>query len=283
MQPDEDRIVRLLADGQNRAVLAALTDADGPLPVADLAERLVCRGETVVDSDDYDRELDRMEITLHHNRLPKLAEAGLIEYDRDANVVTPREDPAVDPEWLDVERLDELLERFRTDRDADEESLGVIEGRENVIEYGRRLADEAEDELFLLYVSDDLIEEECLDRARDALDRGVDIDLGSPDPGLRDLARTHLPDVELWEPQFDWMNDPSAKPKVARLVLADRDKVLLGMLLHPEGDQPPTERAVVGRGEANPLVRLVRDLLGPRIDHLDYQSEEFRSQLPFET
>lgn len=283
MRSDEEQIIRLLTDEHNRAILTVLDDEARELPLAELAERLVTRGETVFESADYERELERVLVSLHHSRLPKLAEAGLVEYDSDETVVSREDSSAVDPEWLDVELVDELLARFRTESGADEDELGVIVGRESVIEYGRRLADEAEDELFLMYVSDDLLESECLRHARDALDRGVDISLGSRDSGVRDLVREQLPEVELWEPQFDWTNAPSTYPRVGRLVLADRDRVMLGMVAESDGERTTAERAVIGRGEENPLVVLVRDLLGPRIDHLDYQSETFRSELPFES
>lgn len=283
MRSDEEQLIRLLTDGHNRAILTVLDDETRELPLAELAEQLVTRGATVFESADYERELERVLISLHHRRLPKLAEAGLVEYDSDGKAVSRGGYSAVDPEWLDVELVDELLARFRTETGADEDALGVIEGRESVIEYGRRLADEAEDELFLKYVSDDLLESECLRHARDALDRGVDISLGSRDPGVRDLVREQLPGVELWEPQFDWTNAPSTYPRIGRLVLADRDKVMLGMVTESNGERTTAERAVIGRGEENPLVVLVRDLLGPRIDHLDYQSETFRNELPFES
>ncbi len=40
---------------------------------------------------------------------------------------------------------------------------------------------------------------------------------------------------------------------------------------------------MVGDGRANPLVTLVRELLGPRLEHLDYQSDQFLDELPFES
>ena len=283
MPSDEERIIRLLTDSHHRAILTILNDAARELPLAELAERLVANEATVFESADYERELERVIVSLHHNHLPKLAEAGLVEYDRNEDVVSYENYSAVDPEWLNVEMVDELLARFRTGDGVDEDALGVLEGRERVIEYGRRLTDEAEDELFLMYVSEDMLEGKCLRHARNAIDRDVHLSLGSRDPDIRDLVRERLPDVEFWEPQFDWMNAPSSSPEVGRLVLADRDKVMFGIVTPSDGGRGLTERAVIGRGESNPLVVLVRDLLGPRIDHLDHQSETFRNELPFES
>ena len=42
----------------------------------------------------------------------------------------------------------------------------------------------------------------------------------------------------------------------------------------------PVETAIVGHGRSHPVVVLVRDLLGPRLDHLDFQSDAFSDELP---
>ncbi|QLG27910.1 ArsR family transcriptional regulator [Halorarum halophilum] len=283
MGTHEDRILRLVTDARNRAILSALDGAAGPLHVEELAERLVARESAVFEPSAHGEELERVLITLHHNRLPKLADAGLVEYDRDGNVVSAVDHTTADPEWLEFEMLDELLARFRPDRRPDEDAVGVIEGREDVYDYTRRLADEAEDELFLIYLSDDLLDEGCLPHARNAIDRGVNLRVGSQNPDVREFFRTNLPEATLWEPQLDWANDPSCYPRVDRLILADREKVAFGLLDGPDSDGKSTETAMVGEGKRNPLVVLVRELLGPRLDHLDHQSADFTDRLPNET
>lgn len=274
----EEHVIRLVADERNRTILTILDDA-GSLHVDELAERLVALESPVLDSSRYEAELERVRLSLHHNHLPKLAEAGVVEYDPEGNVVARRDATGVG-EWLDAEMVDELLARYRTATGIDESAIGVIEGRENAIEYGRQLADVADEELFLIYVSDDLLEDGCLAHARDAIERGVDIYLGSGNPDVRDLTRRHLPEVTIWEPQLDWTNVPSRYPKVGRLVFADREHVMLAVLDEPDPDGTYAETAVTASGRENPLVVLVRELLGPRLDHLDYQSEDFRSELP---
>ena len=271
----EDERTRLTVDSRDRAVVTLLRDAARPLHVDELAERLVDREVTIVDSSTYERELERTRISLHHNYLPKLADDGVVEYDYDENVATYRDGAAVDAEWLDEGGFDELLARFRTGT-GDENAVGVIEGRESVVEHGRRLADEADEELFCVYVSDDLLETECIRRAEDAIERDVDVYLGSQNPNVLDLTRERLPEVTLWERQLDWLNSPSRSPKVGRLVFADREKLMLGLLDESASGDAPSETAIIGAGQGNPLVALVRELLGPRLDHLDYQSTDIR-------
>lgn len=272
--------VRLLADFRNRTILTILDETDKPLHVEELADRLVARDVTVVSSDRYEDELEETLLSLHHERLPKLAEVGLVEYDPETNVTTYRTSTTPNIEWENKSMIDALVTHLPTSPDPDETNIGVLKGREAAIEYGRRLADESDEELFCMYVSTDLLGEECIRRAEDAIDRGVTLYMGSQNPEVRELTRKHLPEATIWEPQLDWLNTP-IYPRVGRLVLTDRRKVMLAILEEPTDDGAyPGETALVGDGENNPLVVLVRDLLGPRLDHLDYQSDEFKSELP---
>ncbi|WP_290810171.1 ArsR family transcriptional regulator [Halovivax sp.] len=298
MSTREEELVRLLVSERNRAILTRLTDASRPLTVTELAEHLASRERSVVRRTDFERDLQQTRISLHHNLLPKLDEVGVVRYDREENVVSAPDGTPVDPTWFGARQFDELMSRFGTSGETDEATVGVIEGRENVLEYGQRLLDEAAEELFLMYVSEEMLNEECHHHVEDAIDRGVSISIGSQNSRVRDVVRRHFPEVTIWEPQVDWMNDRSSAPKVGRLIFADRDTIMLA-IVHEVDDEPPAdttsdsrslaeanegarvERAIVGEGEENPLVVLVRELLGPRLDHLDYQSDEFRRELPF--
>lgn len=258
-------------------ILAVLDEAGRPLTVTDLAERLVGRGVTSPE----EAGVERVKVSLHHDSLPKLAEVGLVDYDPDENVVSDEGGLSGDVEWRELASLDELFACVERGTDVGDGSVGLIEGRENVVTYGRRLADEADDELFCMYAAAELLEERCVRCAETALERGVTVSLGSTDPTLRSLAHERLPGATVWEPQVDWMNDPTRYPTVGRLVVTDREQVMLALLQEPNvGD--PAETAIVGESETNPLVVLVRDLLGARLDHLDYQSDDFLDALPFE-
>lgn len=271
--------VRLLADSSNRTVLNILDEAGKRLHVKELADRLVDRDVSIIDSARYDDQLERTLIALHHERLPKLAEVDLIEYDPEENLAAYRPDTEPNVTWENDATIDALIEHIPTSHTLDGEGIGVLRGRESAIQYGRKLADEAEEELFCMYVDTNLLGDECIRRAKDASERDVTIYVGSQDPGVRELTRKHLPEATLWEPQLDWMNTLTS-PRVGRLILVDRRKVMLAILEEPIAEESrPGEIAFVGEGEENPLVVLVRDLLGPRIDHLDYQSEDFRKRL----
>ncbi|MFC7154655.1 hypothetical protein ACFQPA_04195 [Halomarina halobia] len=75
----------LLANHRRRYVLSYLDDRSGEaVSVADLASQVVAR-ELVMGPTPVDPE--SVEVTLTHVHLPRLDDAGVIEYDRDADTV----------------------------------------------------------------------------------------------------------------------------------------------------------------------------------------------------
>ena len=274
-----DKQLQLLSDPRNRAIRDTLIGADSPLHVEELAHRLVEQEIFVVSSATYEKKLDKVIFELHHDRLPRLSEAELVEYDRDANLVSEKPFPESEVRWHDDANVEQLLTHLDSSSKAETGDIGVLEGFDSVIRYGRKLVDEADKELFTLYATTDLLEEECVQCGERALARGVSLHIGSRNPAVRQLTREHLPDATVWEPQLDWLNTPNY-PRVGRLVLADRRKVIFSLLTEPPTeDSAPEEIGLVGEGKDSPLVVLVRGLLGARLDHLDYQSEDFRSEL----
>ncbi len=277
LDPRTEDQLELLCDVRNRAIRDILAEADGAIRLEELADRLVGRDVDVVTSETYDDRLDRTSLELHHHRLPELAEVDLVEYDPETNLVSPKPPVASEVEWRDEGHFETLVTRLGAI--SEEGDVGVIEGLDSAFEYARKLADEAEEELFTLYVTADLLEDECVRHGERALNRGVNISIGSQNETVRELSREGLPEAAVWEPQLDWLNTPTY-PRVGRLILMDRRKVMLSVLEEPPSEgAAPGETALVGTGEENPLVVLVRELLGPRLDHLDYQSEEFRGKL----
>lgn len=95
-----------LANDRRCQVLVTLHDSGTPLSVPELADILADRevNDTAFATKDDDL-VDQLKIVLHHRHLPKLADAGLVEYDVDEKMVslttTVNEMDSVD-ELLDV-------------------------------------------------------------------------------------------------------------------------------------------------------------------------------------
>lgn len=81
----------LYRDRNRRVVLAVLANEQRPLTLTDLTravDEYTHRGTASEAPSDASR---RIRISLHHIHLPKLAEAGLVDYDPEEGVVEPTE------------------------------------------------------------------------------------------------------------------------------------------------------------------------------------------------
>lgn len=90
-----DWVFNVLADDRRRSVVGALaTESDNVASIDDLADHLLA----------YDRTADdreRMMVTLHHDTLPRLEDAGLVDLDRRTDTVRYRRHELVE-DLLDV-------------------------------------------------------------------------------------------------------------------------------------------------------------------------------------
>ncbi|AGB14937.1 hypothetical protein Halru_0291 [Halovivax ruber XH-70] len=269
MVSHDGRVVQLLADPTTRSILSSVADAAGALSVAELADRIESAES---------RDPEMLAVSLHHKYLPQLDEAGLLAYDPADNRVSSGTGAFDDAQWMDDGVLANVFRQIDVGTGSDDRPVERLEGRERVYDYGREMAERAADELFLIYASDELLDEACLPHARRAIDRGVAFHAGTKNCEAREFFSTHLPEATIWEPQLDWLYDPTGYPTVSRLIVADRDHVLVG-LWDETAAGTKREVALVGEGRANPFVVLIRELLGPRLDHLDYQSDDFLGSL----
>lgn len=102
-------VLRALASHRRRRVLAALEDEPDPVSVSELAA-------IVAATDDSASDDARERVSLVHRELPKLAEADLVEWDREAETVAVSDDTALaDPSVRHVvespdEPWDDVLE-----------------------------------------------------------------------------------------------------------------------------------------------------------------------------
>ena len=75
-----------LASERRRAALSALSEAEGPIEVPALA-RTVAGRERTAGASPADERVERVHVALFHVDLPKLADLGVVDYDRDRGTV----------------------------------------------------------------------------------------------------------------------------------------------------------------------------------------------------
>lgn len=92
---DVGDVVDCLASEHRRLVVAILQEHDGSMSCSDLAREVAA-----FQDDARGRTAEEVEISLHHTHLPKLADVGLVERDREAGTVAYRSHPEVDESWF---------------------------------------------------------------------------------------------------------------------------------------------------------------------------------------
>ncbi|ELZ22320.1 hypothetical protein C475_17448 [Halosimplex carlsbadense 2-9-1] len=96
-----DDLFELLARPGNRYTLAYLSRTEGPVPYGDLVETVVDGAETPAGLSTAEFR-DQIATRLVHSNLPKLDDAGLIEYDRETRTVRATEATAVAVPYLEL-------------------------------------------------------------------------------------------------------------------------------------------------------------------------------------
>ncbi|MFC4551174.1 MULTISPECIES: DUF7344 domain-containing protein [Halorussus] len=93
-----DVLFEALADSRRRHVLSILLDRPTPLDVETLARAVAAREAVATAADPPDDVVRRVQVSLHHVHLPKLADTGVVEYDYERGAVAVGEEmDAVSP------------------------------------------------------------------------------------------------------------------------------------------------------------------------------------------
>lgn len=274
-----DGLFEGLAHSRRRIILDALSHQLHPIHVETLAREVRARELDVTEQDVSPEQAERTAISFYHSHLPKLADAGLLSWDREDNIVAYEGHAALRVPW--IHSTFEPAFRARLADDPSPRGIGTIEGREAVVSFGQSVFERADEELFCMITDTDLLEAGCLSRLREASRRGVTIYLGTRDSALREYVRKNVPGVILWEPTTDWLNLPAEGSAVGRLVLSDRNAVLVGTLKETLDDGIPEEKAIVGEGPDNAMVVMIRQMVQPHLDQIEGGSDDTAAELPF--
>jgi sugar-specific transcriptional regulator TrmB len=164
-------------------------------------------------------------------------------------------------------RLDRLTASLRsfTPEDRTEEQRGVwtVTGRTAVHDRVIEFVDSAEEEVVYTTAAD-LLTEEVVDALSAASERGVTIRLAGMSSAATAAVREELPDATTFESMWNWDDTPAG-----RLLMVDRERTLVSVLLPGNGDHPPNpldETAIWGTGSTNGLVIVLRALFTWQLD-----------------
>lgn len=302
-----NRTLEALCDPRRRAVCTVLAKRRGSISVSDLAAAALARegGDETRLVDVTADECASVAVALVHSHLPALSDAGLVAYDdAERSVELASDAPQWQADWLLEGPLADVADLVRTVRErpdghprdgtgttepaamgspeCDSGSRGTcrtIRGRETVTATAHDIADSAEEELFVTVPDPEMVQRGCLERWRAAADRGVDVYIGSHSPRVRDTVRSTIPSATVCEPQLDWLNLPIERGNHGRVVFADRETTMLVTVDESRSEGETSVDAITGHGQANALVSLVREHMGPRLDRLTAENDS-RDETP---
>jgi sugar-specific transcriptional regulator TrmB len=170
-----------------------------------------------------------------------------------------------------VERTESLRSALSGLDPADDErtteathEVWALSGGQGITSRTQQLIEGATDELILVIGHGSVFTDQLAGQLRAARDRGVDIVVGTVDEDLRAEIRDALPDIEVFVSGLEWLSRssiPSDDTEISRLVLADREAILVSSFTETAADGREHEQGVFGRGFDNGLVAIVRRLM----------------------
>jgi sugar-specific transcriptional regulator TrmB len=140
----------------------------------------------------------------------------------------------------------------------------AISGDQGITSRTRQLIEGATEELILVIGHGSILTDRLVEQLRSAQERDVNVIIGTVDEDLRTGVRDVLPDVEVFVSGLDWLSRsplPGDDTEISRLLLADREAILVSSFTETGGDGREHEQGVFGRGFNNGLVAIVRRLM----------------------
>jgi len=114
----QDEAYELLSNARRRFVISYLRSQDGRVPLNELSQSLAA-WENDIPVDETGDQIKRIYVSLYQTHLPKLEEAGLIEYDRENSTLEIRRE---------ADRLDEYLPTDGSERSNWQLVYGALAG-----------------------------------------------------------------------------------------------------------------------------------------------------------
>jgi sugar-specific transcriptional regulator TrmB len=143
------------------------------------------------------------------------------------------------------------------------QEVWTLSGHDGIEARTHNLVADADSEIVLLVVEEELLTEALYERLRDAVDRGVEVIIGGETDAIIAKLDTELPSVKVFETELDWLLGPATDGEVAisRLLLVDRTTLLVSSFYPNAAPDESHEQAVFANGLENGIVVLLRRII----------------------
>lgn len=158
----------------------------------------------------------------------------------------------------------ETLESREVSDDADRmQEVWSLTGHEGIESRTYELLENAQSEIVLVIVEEEMLTDGLFDRLHEAAARGVDLTIGGNTDAITARLESELSTVKVFETDLGWLNGPESDDEVAisRLLLVDRTKLLVSSFYPDNTRGEVHEQAVFATGLENGIVVLLRRIL----------------------
>jgi sugar-specific transcriptional regulator TrmB len=139
-----------------------------------------------------------------------------------------------------------------------------LSGTNGITNRTRQLIEEATAEAVLVIGYEEVFTDDLIEPLRSAQQRGVTVIVGTPDAELKARVENVLLDTEVFVSGLRWLRGSPLQDddtEISRLLLVDRESILLSSVTGTAPDGLENERGIFGRGFDNGLVAITRRLI----------------------
>jgi sugar-specific transcriptional regulator TrmB len=137
----------------------------------------------------------------------------------------------------------------------------------------QQLIDAAGQEIILVIGRDEVVTEELLEQLQEAQDTGLDVLIGMQTDDLRERIAEVLPDAKVFVSGLEWLHSSPLEvaddTTISRLLLIDKNTILVSSVHETATGGIETEKAVFGRGFDNGIVVIARRLMATGLQPAD--------------
>jgi HTH-type transcriptional regulator, sugar sensing transcriptional regulator len=149
----------------------------------------------------------------------------------------------------------------------------ALTGQAAIANRTQQLIDGAGQEIVFVVGREEVLTEELIAHLQEAQETGITVVVGTVSDQLRETVQEALPGAEVFVSGLEWLSstqtDSTDKTTISRLLLIDRNTILVSSVHEATSDATETERAVFGRGFENGLVVIARRLMATGLDTVD--------------
>ncbi|GAB3037451.1 TrmB family transcriptional regulator [Natronobiforma cellulositropha] len=161
---------------------------------------------------------------------------------------------------------------FDTDREITHE-VWSLSGSTSIANRTHQLIGSAEQEVVLILNRRKILTDELLEHLRNALEMDLDVLVGTANDEVRETVEEALPDARVFVSGLEWLHsspaDAADDTTISRLLLVDKNTILVSSVHANQPEREAHEKAVFGRGFDNGIVVIARRLMATGLQPTD--------------